>query len=391
MIPFILIAIILVLLIYISYLAISLYLEASRQLAEPPQTEVFYRTFNQIAEFNQGKTSFEDQSESWKEQMRQCGRLLSEAGLGLTIFSHGTFVGEDPFGVSLALESLFPFFNARESARIKAFNRSFWSQYLYDKAYFQPKYVKLFEDGLQQNIPALNFSWSSGNHHAARLFGAIRLLKMLDSKKELLTNKRALLIGHSHAGQLFALVAHLISESETGLALKKLMMKEGIFLSHDLAELKDIAIDFVLLGSPYLYDWPDPSPYRVVHFINHRNHPYLAGHPTGALHTRDGDYIQQWGAAGSDFIASTAKERLLNTKLSEILGDTTDRLAWKDRVLSRLRVPPYGKTYLIDYKDNNQITPNWMSTIFGHGIYTEYQVMLFNTHLICEALYDSKD
>ncbi len=391
MIPYILLVIILVILAYIVLLAIWLYLEASQELAEAPKTKVYYRSFDQIAAITQEELTLEAQSVLWRKEMEECGQQLQAANVGLIVFSHGTFVGDDPFGMELVLESLFPnYFRAKEVAKIRAFNHSFWSAYLNDKAYFNPKYVNLFEAALAQGIPCHNFSWSSGNYHAARLSGALKLLNLLQEKSAEIGQKRVLLIGHSHAGQVFALAAHLILNTAKGLALKKLIQKENLASNTNFNTLKAMPLDFVMLGTPYLYPWPETKQYRVIHLINHRNHPYLGGTPNGFFHTRDGDYLQQWGVAGSDFIATTEKERRLNQKLSPILGDTTNRIQWKDQVLSRLRVPPYGETYLVDYKDDSQWVPNWMTSIFGHGIYTEYQAMLFNTHLICEALYNPK-
>lgn len=391
MIPYILVAVILAILAYIVFLAILLYIEASQQLADPPKTKVFRHDFDQIEPFNKEDKTLEGQSSAWQEQMRGYGQLLKKGNVGQIIFSHGTFVGEDPFAVGLMLENLFTDFGAAEVNKIKHFNRYFWSKYLDDSAYFHPNYVELFEESLQQDIPCHNFSWSSGNYHAARFSAAVKLLELLKTKKEDLKNKRVLFIGHSHAGQVFALAAHIILNTEIGQALKKIIREENMSQVDSFNDLEGIPMDFVMLGTPYLYEWPKMDKYRVMHLINHRNHAYLAGTPTGFFHTRDGDYLQQWGVRGSDFIASTTEERQLNQKLSDILGETTDRIAWKDNILSRQRVPPYGETHLIDYKDDSGFTPNWISTIFGHGIYTEYQVMLFNMKLICEAFYEDEE
>lgn len=388
MIPYILIAIILAILTYIVFLVIVLYLKASQELADPPKTKVFRHDFDQIEAFNKEDKSLEGQSSTWKEKMRGYGELLEQANVGQIILSHGTFVGEDPFAVGLMLENVFTDFGAAEVNKIKHFNRYFWSKYLHDSAYFHPDYVQLLEESLQQDIPCHNFSWSSGNYHAARLSGAIKLLGLLKAKKEELKDKRVLFIGHSHAGQVFALAAHIILKTEIGQALEKIIRDENMSQVDNFNDLKGISMDFVMLGTPYLYEWPKGGHYRVLHLINHRNHPYLGGSPTGFFHTRDGDYLQQWGVRGSDFIASTAEERQFNQELSDILGETTDRMAWKDNILSRQRVPPYGETHLIDYKDDSDLTPNWISTIFGHGVYTEYQVMLFNMKLISKAFYE---
>ena len=90
-------------------------------------------------------------------------------------------------------------------------------------------------------------------------------------------------------------------------------------------------------------------------------------------------------------MASTTKERRLNERLSQILGDTTNLILWRRNVSTKLRVPPHGITHLIDYKDRSRIFPNCISTVFGHGVYTTYEAMLFNTDLICKSLYNTEN
>lgn len=373
-------------------LAISLYYRLTRQLAPKPTTEVLHHTFDQIVTFNEDDPSFEAQSPEWQEKMQACGQVLAKNKVGLVVFTHGTFVGEDPLGLIPALERLSPRFKPHKlSNQLKEFNRSFWAKKLTDQGYFHPDYVELFEQSLGQDIPCINFRWTSGNYHAARFSGAINLIQLISANQKEIKDKRVLLIGHSHAGQVFALIANLLADSPTGKALKQLLQEEGIQIEEDLAKLKDLDLDFVTLGTPYIYDWPKADQYQPINLINHRNHPYLGGSRTGVLHTRDGDYIQQWGIAGSDLLATTSKERKLNKKLSEILGDTTNLILWRRNVSAMLRVPPHGKTHLIDYKDDSKILPNCISTMFGHGVYTTYEAMLFNTDLICRSLYNTRN
>ncbi len=58
-------------------------------------------------------------------------------------------------------------------------------------------------------IPVRLFNWSSENHHIGRADGAIRLLDELASLK-LQPTQRVLLFGHSHAGNVFALMTNLL-------------------------------------------------------------------------------------------------------------------------------------------------------------------------------------
>jgi hypothetical protein len=56
--------------------------------------------------------------------------------------------------------------------------------------------------------------WSSENHHVGRLEGALGLVRALATHAELGAPRgRILILGHSHAGQVFALVTQLLSRS----------------------------------------------------------------------------------------------------------------------------------------------------------------------------------
>ncbi|MEZ4741631.1 MAG: hypothetical protein R3B45_04165 [Bdellovibrionota bacterium] len=309
-------------------------------------------------------------------------------------FSHGTFVGNDPFGLVRALEIPFPIATRKAVHYLKHKNFHQSNKILKDQANYLPSYVKLFETAIGNEIPCHNFIWSSGNYHAARVSGAFKLLNQIvfDMKSTKVKQPhRILLIGHSHAGQVFALLSNLIEYTALGKTLAEVSSQHGFCDKTKLHALIDqvakLKLDYALFGTPYIYPWPKRSARNLINIINHRNHPYLAGRRRGILFTTDGDYVQQWGITGSDFKAMTSQERKFNKDLDKILGDGTNRTTWQEQTRSRLRVPPFGKTYLIDYKDNSHLVPNCFNTIFGHGIYTRFQTMHFNTRIICEALY----
>jgi hypothetical protein len=202
--------------------------------------------------------------------------------------------------------------------------------------------------------------------------------------------RRILLIGHSHAGQVFALFAHLVENTSLGQDLLKVVAElkgKPTEFANALHRCRKISFDFATFGTPVIYPWPEQSAKRLVNIINHRGHPYLAGRRRGVPFTLDGDYIQQWGILGSDFVAMTPKERRTNQALDKILGEGLNRSKWGNFRKLRARVSPYGFTYLVDYGDQSQLVPNFFATVFGHGIYTRFDVMEFNLNLICRHLY----
>jgi len=107
----------------------------------------------------------------------------------------------------------------------------------------------------------------------------------------------------------------------------------------------------------------------------------------GILHTRDGDYIQQYGISGTDILATTKIEREINRDLNELFGGGFDWRMWRENIKHRLRLHGKGLNLLIDYQDASRTKPNCLKTFFGHGIYTKYETMLFNTRKICEHFY----
>jgi hypothetical protein len=45
------------------------------------------------------------------------------------------------------------------------------------------------------------------------------------------------------------------------------------------------------------------------------------------------------------------------------------------------------ETLLINYKDDSPLLPNCIKTLFGHGVYTNYNAMLFNMATVVNEWY----
>jgi hypothetical protein len=144
----------------------------------------------------------------------------------------------------------------------------------------------------------------------------------------------------------------------------------------------------VTLGGPLRYPFAVTDRMRLLHLVNHRGKGELAENMLNLWTTAGGDYIQQWGCPGSDTLATTHKERAINRKLDALLGKGIDTRVWVHTVATKLRVGDVGQTLLVDYGDQGGFKINCIPTVFGHGIYTRYRVMLFNTELICRYFYE---
>jgi pimeloyl-ACP methyl ester carboxylesterase len=260
---------------------------------------------------------------------------------------------------------------------------------LRDLGNYTAEYVALFEKSLGGGIPATRFLWSSANHHIARLRAAADLLRLLASAE--LGRTRVLLLGHSHGGQVLALLTQLVYPAKTAPALWAALGEIG----EPLEELMELArkvararLDVATFGMPPRYGFATGPRCRAMHVVNHRGEEPRASSLGGVLYTEGGDYVQQWGIAGSDLPPATAKEREVAARLDALLGAGSDVKAWLQHVRHRARVSQHGFSYLVDYGDRGVGgMPNFLGTCFGHGVYTTYDAMLFNAHLLAAHFY----
>jgi len=341
------------------------------------------------AVFDRGRPTIEAQHPRWREGMRVVGDALRRAGVRRIVFVHGTFVGDDPLSLVAAMRVLLGKLNPALEHTVRALTKAKSDQLLGDFANYSPEYVSLFGDALGGDIPCTSLVWPSANHHLARLRGAISLVRTLAA--EPVSDGRTLLLGHSHAGQVFALLTQLLYPSATGGELLAIAKEAGEDLSVFSPALKRLArarLDLVTFGMPPRYGFASSDRYRLLHIVNHRGQEPRAGSLFGVLQTIDGDYIQQWGIAGSDLPAGTALERRLNERIDRLLGHGMDVKQWLANIRHRARVSEHGHTLLVDYGDQGTgFVPNCQSTVFGHGVYTAYEAMLFNSRLIVERFY----
>ncbi|MBN1209756.1 MAG: hypothetical protein JXB05_33210 [Myxococcaceae bacterium] len=331
----------------------------------------------------------EAQSPAWRAAMETVGHRLCRAGVRQVVFVHGTFVGHDPILMLSALEGPLSALGPGLLPTLRRLCKSSSDRVLGDLGNYTAEYAALFEGALGGGIQATRFLWSSANHHIARLRAAADLLRLLAGAG--LGRARALLLGHSHGGQVLALLTQLVYPAKTAPALWATLSEIGE--PHE--ELKGLArtvararLDIATFGMPPRYGFATGPRCRAMHVVNHRGDEPLAGSLGGVLYTEGGDYVQQWGIAGSDLPPTTAKERELAARLDALLGAGCDVKAWLQHVRHRARVSQHGFSYLVDYGDRGVGgMPNCLGTCFGHGVYTSYDAMLFNARLLAAHFY----
>jgi len=351
--------------------------------------------FDPIAARGTQSTELDHHSPEWRAEMAAVGARFVASDVSAIVFVHGTFTGTDPFSAYSLVERALPSPIGPQIARsLRQKTHRYLRRVLGDLGNFGTSYVRLFEEAIRPRgarIPCTDFVWSSENHHVGRLEGALKLVRVLATHAELgeLDHegrpRRLLVMGHSHAGQLFALVTQLLARSmatEAILDIARARDLDVASLETDLATLtgtsvgaRKTAIDFVTFGAPNRYAWAKVSDVRALHVI--------AVPPTGSRGAMEGDWIRRLGVEGSDFPPLAGEDRRVNAALEGSLGHAGFA---PTRVAAALRagvgLPANGEVAFVEYGERGLL-----STGLGHGTYTRLDGMLFHARLVADRLY----
>ncbi len=325
-----------------------------------------------------------------KERMAEYGKQMKRNEVSHIYFVHGTWAGDSPMGFLSRIPDI-PF--NRQLRKVVKINVD---KTMGDLGNYTESYRDLFEQSLGGDIPCDRINWGSGNYHRARVKGAIKLINEIPRGiNDPSGNERILLIGHSHAGQLFALLTTFLEEKEMDLLEANLKdskigkLAKAVASDIDIAQLKEnlkkidkVFLDIVTFGTPPRYQWGKPKikgaevNYRLLNIINHHHEPVSIG---GLWKTADGDYVQQWGVGGTDAYDDK------NSDIEKIIGKEQYYISSKSVLKGGKRhIPNFGKTLLIDNGDEGKKATE---TVLGHGIYTCKEKMLFNAELIVDNFY----
>ena len=346
-------------------------------------------------------------SDAWKKRMTRNGASLKQQSVRQVIFVHGTFAGDDAFGLFSFLEVLRHAFPQVQPIveKMREYAKQSVNYFANDLGNFTPEYIEAFCDSIKNDIDCKLFTWSGGNYHLARLKGVVNLIHLLAASvrdNNITRDDKILLLGHSHAGQLFALITLFLEDGNTARALYQAVEEcpelDRVQLLEDLMTVDRLPLDFVTYGTPVRYNWGQYDNYRLLSIINHRSLVRI----TGLLETKDGDYVQQWGTAGTDMLPP-ANEIKLNDTLDKVLDKGRNLSGLMNRLQRKRRLKAknsdgelVGHTLLVDYRDDEpdprlfteKSSPiHSIRTQFGHGVYTLKNAMLFNTNLIVDQLY----
>ena len=309
---------------------------------------------------------------------------------------HGTFAGNDALGLFGQLEKLIP----ASGPVLKDFGKKMTDYLAGDSGNYTSEFVELID----VPIPVRRFVWSGENTHSGRSVAAVELLR------ELLTHiqqeKRVLLWGHSHAGNIAALITNLLAAEdrvrlqflelvEQLLPTKRLPEKNSNSLSSKIEKFgSDLTLDIVNFGTPIAYGWDAAGYRRLFHIVHHRpladandwQWPVVkAGKnfPNGLK----GDWVQILGITGSNFLPFLLNPatRAAEQQLGEFLAPGLGRSDYWSSIKHGMRVAEKGETVLVDYDDTDSLA----GETAGHSIYTKPQWLAFHLELLA-SLFGSK-
>lgn len=352
-------------------------------------------------------------SDEFRSRMQQVGTVLRDAEVAAIYLAHGTLVGPDALGVLTELARVFPSADRAVRRVIKRIVHKVAGEV----GVYTADYARCFEESICQEgkprIPVRLFHWSSENHHIGRADGAVRLIDELVSLGPP-PGRRLLLWGHSHAGNVFALITNLLGGNRQ--AVDRFFTASGVYYRWPIIGCVDIPVwdrvrgllargasppagvplDMVTFGTPIRYGWNSEGYSRLLHFINHRPAEgvpeYRAPFPPkidDVLCAAAGDYVQQLGIAGTNVMPSLLawRARVADNRLSRLLQEDSSASGALERFQAGAIVPDEGTTLLVDYGLPEGSIAHHHA---GHAVYTRKKWLLFHAEEVARRLYGAR-
>ncbi len=343
---------------------------------------------------------------------QSAGQWLHNAGVQRIVLVHGTFTGNDALGLVRGLERIVP----SAGDRLRQVGQAWVDWLARDVGHYTDQYVARFHELLGAHRDAISvgrFVWSGENHHVGRADAAIRLIDHLlhDAGQD---RRRVLLWGHSHAGNVFALVTNLLASPLYSVqrffaACRPLFFSSQVsqsdqdrwqrvrhLLIHRRNLVEALQLDIVTFGTPIRYGWESRGYRQLLHVVHHRPADglpvYLVPFPFSwddMFNARYGDYVQQIGIAGTDFPPSLVTWRAMRvqSRLHRLLEAGYTRRTTLRRLKCGMRVANEGTVLLVDYPldDTEQ-----REQLLGHAIYTHQAWLPYHLLQVVHNFYVSE-
>ena len=341
----------------------------------------------------------------FREDIRQAGRLMFDAGVRTWYLIHGTFVGTDASGWIRRISRVVPHLGSK----LGRIQKRAVDTVLSDYSNYSDEFESLIKDSQEDSarVDVRRFHWSSENHHIGRADGAIRLLgQLLDEPAD--PDQRIVLWGHSHGGNLLALLSQILAATpkerqtffdataryyRTSRGRYDLPVWERVREACRKEQPLKQTLDVVTFGTPVRYGWNLEAVCKLTHFIYHR--PFPGRPPDRARFPFDrdefrcaagGDYIQQMALAGTDFSPglTALRARQANRALEALLQQGVHRRDLFFHLHHGQRTHEDGTNLLVDY---GQQDDNLLSHMAGHAIYTMTEWLHFHMTTVANLYY----
>ncbi|MEE3368078.1 MAG: hypothetical protein VX346_01910 [Planctomycetota bacterium] len=355
----------------------------------------------------------------WEQQQlvtntANAARQIRRANVSGILLIHGTFVGTDALGLFRKIAHIWK----PGGKWLQQVSKQLLNAIAQDAGNYTPRYAELLETAVNQDggphIPVQLFAWSGENHHLGRADGAIKLLDQLTQWQQLRPG-RILCWGHSHGGNLLAILTNLLGGShrvrrrfikiinrfyrwsgdhavaqDTWRTMQRFLEKDGpLFPDHNL--------DMVTFGTPIRYGWDTGIATRLLHFVHHRccadRRPDQAPYPPSAgefLQATHGDCVQQIGIAGTNWSPTifSWRARRADRRLHRILQKGVRSRDLLTHLEQGGRVAEDGHTLLVNYGDPANLQVQHLG---GHSIYTRLEWLAFHLNEVTSRFYSSTE
>ncbi len=338
--------------------------------------------------------------------MQRVGACLRNAGVAGIYLVHGTFVGADASGAVREIARMAPGLGQQ----LRGVHKQTIDRLTRDAGNYTPDFAAAYEEGLQTagapRLPVRLLHWSGENHHIGRADGAIRLLSELATER-LSSGQRWLIWGHSHGGNLLALISNLLaSEPETVeqfFRAARTFYRWPLFGKVDLPIWTEVAeqlrsskrpwsgaaLDLVTFGTPIRYGWDVNGCGRLLHFVHHRTAGLEVPFPPSIddfRHAASGDLMQLLGVAGTNLPPTIWAWRawLADRRLGRLLQAGIHKRDLLSRLRAGQRAHDAGVNLLVDY---GPIEGSIGQHHAGHAIYTRQRWLLFHAEETACRLY----
>jgi len=338
---------------------------------------------------------------------------LRASGVGCIVLVHGTFSGGDTTGFCGALGRLSPALGER----CERWTKRAVDAVLKETGNYLPSYADTLREAINHGhdgpeIPVRLFMWTSENHHLGRAHAAVRLLDEL-SQLSLPPGKRILVWGHSHGGNILALLTHLLADEPDGECTKAFFQAARTYYRSPWSGRVDLPVwgrvekwlasvprplpsaplDLVTFGTPIRYGWNPAGCAKLLHFVHHRHDnaiPAQSGNFFRAawqrLNTDEGDFVQYIGIAGTNFMPLPLFYRawLADRRLARLLQPEYSPLDLFTRLRYGRQISDVGQTLLVDYGPR---IDSPLRHAFGHACYTQRRWLPFHAAETARHLY----